>query len=191
MSSERVVSSRRPFARILRRLPLLAWLTVVWVMLWGTFDAGTFFFGLVVALFVTTLFPTPPVITYIVVRPVRLLQLLAYLAWDLVASTLRVSWQALRYRQHTKAAIIAVTMTNDSDHLIAMVANAVSLAPGKFVLQIDRVNRICYVYALGVVNADDASAVREEVLSLEDRVVRAVGSAAEVAAVDAREGKEG
>jgi multicomponent Na+:H+ antiporter subunit E len=172
---------------LLRRLPLVAWLTLVWVMLWGTFDLGTLFFGLVVALLVSTVFPLPTINTNIVVRPLRLLQLVAYLAWDLVSSTLRVSWQAVRHGPKAKSGIVAVTLRTDSDHITAMVANAVSLAPGKFVLQIDRVNRICYVYALGM-GPDDVESVRCEVLALERRVVHAVGSANEVALVSGREG---
>ncbi|GAA0526311.1 Na+/H+ antiporter subunit E [Saccharopolyspora subtropica] len=181
--SERLISRRR---RVLQRLPLVAWLTLVWVMLWGTFDVGTFVFGLVVALLVVTVFPLPAINTRLVVRPLPLLQLVGYLAWDLVVSTFRVSWQAVRYGPRARAGIVAVRLRTDSDHLTAMVANAVSLAPGEFVLQIDRANRICYVYALGM-RAEDAEAVRRGVLELEARIVRAVGSADEVALVRGRE----
>lgn len=181
--SERVVSTRRPFARLVRRLPLIGWLTLVWVMLWGTFDVGTVVFGLMVALLVTTVFPLPPIATNIVVRPLRVVQLTAFLAWDLVSSTIRVSWQALRYGPRAKAGIVAVRLVTDSDHLIAMLANAVSLAPGKFVMQIDRINRTCYVYVLGM-RVEDADVVRRDVLALERRVVRAVGSQEEVTMVD-------
>ncbi|MDA3625782.1 Na+/H+ antiporter subunit E [Saccharopolyspora oryzae] len=173
---------------LVRRLPLVAWLTVVWVMLWGTFDLGTLFFGLVVAVFVATLFPTPTINTNMSVRPLSLLALVGYLAWDLVISTARVSWQAVTRGPRATAGIVAVTLRTDSDHIIAMVANALSLAPGKFVLQIDRVNRICYVYALGM-QVEDAESVRREVLALERRVVRAVGSANDVALVSGTEGR--
>ncbi|GAA0535205.1 multisubunit sodium/proton antiporter MrpE subunit [Saccharopolyspora erythraea NRRL 2338] len=176
--------------RVLRRLPLLLWLTLVWVMLWGTLDAGTVFFGLIVALLVTAVFPMPPITTNIVVRPHRLAHLVLYLAWDLLISTARVAWQAVRYGPNAKAGIVAVTMLTDSDHLTAMVANGVSLAPGKFVMQIDRANRICYVYALGM-GEHDAESVRRDVLSLEAKVVRAVGSPAEVAMVEAHPKAEG
>lgn len=171
---------------LLRRLPMVAWLTLVWVMLWGTFDLGTLFFGLVVAVFVATLFPNPAIRTNIAVRPLRVLQLFGYLTWDLVISTARVSWQAVTQGPKTPAGIVAVTLRTDSDHITAMLANAVSLAPGKFVLQIDRANRICYVYSLGM-RAADAESVRQEVLALERRVVRAVGSAAELALVSGTE----
>lgn len=170
-------------SRLARRLPLVLWLTVVWILLWGTLDLGTLVFGVLVAVLITALFPPPPVFTNIVVRPVSLVQLIGYLAWDLVVSTLRVSWQALRHRGDTKAGIVAVTLLTDSDHLTAMIANGISLAPGKFVLQVDREHAICYVYVLGMRPGEDAS-VRREVLALEARVVRAVGSAQEVALVD-------
>lgn len=187
MSAERPANPRRPLPRrVLRRLPLLIWLTLAWVMLWGTFDVGTLFFGFVVALGVSTFFPVPSINTEIVVHPLWLLVLAAYLAWDLTVSTLRVSWQAVRYGRNVKASIVAVTMATDSDHLIAMVANAISLAPGKFVLQIDRVNKICYVYVLGL-DSGDVESVRREVLALERRIVRAAGSAADLAAIESKE----
>ncbi|GAA2781203.1 Na+/H+ antiporter subunit E [Saccharopolyspora taberi] len=175
---------------MIRKLPLVGWLTVVWVMLWGTLDPGTVFFGVVVALLVIVLFPMPSITTNIVVRPLRVLNLALYLAWDLLISTLRVAWQAVRHGPGTRAGIVAVTMLTDSDHLVAMTANAISLAPGKFVMQIDRANRICYVYALGM-RAEDAETVRRETLRLEAKVVRAVGSAADVALVEAHRRGEG
>ncbi|MFR9731097.1 Na+/H+ antiporter subunit E [Saccharopolyspora sp. MS10] len=168
-----------PARRALRRVPLVLWLTAVWILLWGRLDPGTVLFGLLVALLISVLFPLPPVTTNMVVRPLALLRLIAYLAADLVVSTARVSWQALRHGPRTTAGIVSVTLLTDSDHLTAMVANAVSLAPGKFVLQIDRVRRTCYVYALGM-RAGGEDAVRRDVLGLERRIVRAVGSAREL-----------
>lgn len=169
--------------QFLRRLPLLIWLTVVWIMLWGTLDVGTVFFGILVAGLVIVVFPMVTISTNIVVRPVRVLSLVLYLLWDLVVSAVRVAWQAVRYRFRAKAGIVAVRMRNDSDHLTAMVANAVSLAPGKFVMQIDRANQLCYVYVLGMTE-ESAEAARREVLDLESRVVRALGSAEETALLD-------
>lgn len=160
--------------RLARRLPLICWLTVVWVLLWGTFDAGTVFFGVLVAVLVTVLFPLPVIRTGMVVRPLPLLRLIGYLASDLVSSTIRVAWQALRFGPNATASIVAAHLRTDSDYLTAMIASAISLSPGQSVLQIDRVNRICYVYVLC---ADDDAAVRRDVSRLERFVVRALGSA--------------
>jgi multicomponent Na+:H+ antiporter subunit E len=146
--------------RLLARLPMVAWLTLVWVLLWGTFDIGTFFFGLVVAVLVVVAFPTPVIRTNVVLRPVRVVQLALYVAWDLVVSTLRVAWQAVRYGPNAEASILA---------------NAISLAPGQFVMHLDRPNRLFYVYALGTTESG-VEQVRQDVLKLEKKVVRAVGS---------------
>lgn len=169
---------RRPTRakRLLRRLPLVFWLTVVWVLLWGTFDLGTLLFGLIVAVLVSVLFPLPRIRTGMVVRPMPLLRLVGYLGWDLIVSTMRVTWQALRFGPNATAGIVAARLRIDSDHLTALVASAISLAPGQFVLQIDRANRLCYVYALCF---DSEESVRNQVARLERFVVSAVGSAAE------------
>ncbi|MBA8826868.1 multicomponent Na+:H+ antiporter subunit E [Saccharopolyspora lacisalsi] len=177
-TGERVVSRRRPWwSRVARKLPLLLWLTLVWGLLWGTYDAGTVFFGVLVSVLVMSVFPVPSISTDLALRPLRVVELVAYLAWDMASSTLRVSWQALRHGPRIRAGIVEVTLRIDSDHLIALLANGLSLAPGKFVLQIDRPNRICYVYTLGMIT--DPATIRSEVLALERRVVRAFGSAGE------------
>ncbi len=174
----------RRLNRLVRRLPILVWLTLVWVLLWGTFSLKTLVFGLVVAFAITVLFPMPTSSSPLGVRPVRIASLVAYVAWDLFTSTLRVSWQAVRYGPRVKAGIVAVRTLTDSDYLTAVLSNAISLAPGKFVIQIDRGTRTCYVYSLGMVG-DEREAVREEVLHLETRIVRALGTSDEVAVVDA------
>ncbi|MER2092395.1 Na+/H+ antiporter subunit E [Saccharopolyspora rectivirgula] len=161
--------------RLLARLPMVAWLTLVWVLLWGTFDIGTFFFGLVVAVLVVVAFPTPVIRTNVVLRPVRVVQLALYVAWDLVVSTLRVAWQAVRYGPNAEASIVSVRLRTDSDHIAAILANAISLAPGQFVMHLDRPNRLFYVYALGTTESG-VEQVRQDVLKLEKKVVRAVGS---------------
>ncbi|SFE28515.1 multicomponent Na+:H+ antiporter subunit E [Actinopolyspora alba] len=180
---EHVVSRRHPIGRAVRRLPLLVWLVLVWLLLWGTYDLGTVCFGIVVGLLVIGFFPAPPIATDIRLRPLRAGQLVLFLAWDLVVSTGRVAFEAVVRGPRVRASIVAVTLVTDSDHLMAMVANAVSLAPGNFVLQIDRANRICYVYALGA-GAHATDRVRREVLGWERRVVRAVGTGEQVRMVD-------
>lgn len=162
---------------------MLGWLVLVWLLLWGTYDPGTAFFGIVVGVLVIWFFPAPPIATDIRLRPLRLGQLVLFLAWDLVVSTGRVAFEAIVRGPRVRASIVAVTLVTDSDHLMAMVANAVSLAPGNFVLQIDRANRICYVYALGA-GEHATERVRREVLGWERRVVHAVGTGEQVRMVD-------
>lgn len=169
--------------RIRARLPQLVWLTAVWVLLWGTFSVKSLVGGVLVAALVIAIFPLPLVGERLPVRPVRLLRLIGYLAYDLVVSSVEVSWETLRYGPRTTAGIVAVPLQTGSALVAAAVADAVSLAPGTFVLQIERRRGICYVYALGIRTPDDAERVRREVLALQRRVINALGSRAEIAAI--------
>lgn len=156
------------------RLPQLVWLTVVWVLLWGSVSVATVLGGLLVAVLVTVAFPMPAMPGHLSVRPLRLARLVAYRMADLLASSSKVSWQALRHGPRATAGIVEVPLLTDSERIIVVVANAVSLAPGEFVLQIDCERDVCYVYGLGIRNAADAERVRAQVLELQRRVVAAV-----------------
>lgn len=176
--------------RLRRRVPLVVWLVAVWCLLWGQLTPKVVLSGVLVALVVTVVFPMPPASATLALRPLRFSRLAGYLVWDLVISTLRVSWHAVRYGRSTRAGIVAVRTRTDSDYLTAVLANALSLAPGKFALQIDRANRLCYVYALGLSGehvAADAERVRSDVTRLEQHVVRAIGSDREIELVERAE----
>lgn len=165
------------------RLPQLVWLTAVWVLLWGTFSVQSLVGGVLVGVLVIAAFPLPLIGQRLAIRPVRLLRLAGYLAYDLVVSSAKVSWETVRYGPRTTAGIVAVPLHTRSALVAAAVADAVSLAPGTFVLQIDRRRGMCYVYALGVRRPDDADRIRRDVLALQRRVITAVGSRAEIAAM--------
>lgn len=169
--------------RIRARLPQLVWLTAVWVLLWGTFSLKSMVGGVLVAVLVIAVFPLPLVGERLPVRPIRLLRLIGYLAYDLVVSSVEVSWEILRYGPRTTAGIVAVPLQIDSALVVAAVADAVSLLPGTFVLQIERHRGVCYVHALGVRGPDDAQRVRRQVLALQRRVINALGSRADIAAL--------
>lgn len=172
----------------MRRLSpsLLIWLVLVWLLLWGTLDVSTAVFGVVVALLVLVAFPLPVHRWNIFGHPVRLLVLGAYVALDVVLSALRLVRDSVVKPGDARAAIVAVPVLSDADHVIASAANVVSLAPGNFVLQIDRPNGIWYVYALGVRTRADAHKVYDDVLDLQARVVWAYGSAEEARTVRQR-----
>lgn len=168
------------------RLPQLIWLTAVWVLLWGTVDAKTLLGGALVATLVTVAFPLPLVGERLRVRPMRLLWLAGYLAADLVVSGVKIGWETLRHGPRATAGIVAVPLLTDSDWVATAVSNAVSLAPGTFVLQLDHQREVCYVYNLGMRGPADALRVRRQVLGMQRRVIAALGTPDEIAAVDAQ-----
>lgn len=166
------------------RLPQLIWLTAVWVLLWGSINATTLLGGVLVAALVTAAFPLPVIGERLPVRPVRLLWLAGYLTGDLVVSGVEISWETLRHGPRATAGIVAVPLLTDSDWVATAVSNAVSLAPGTFVLHLDHQREVCYVYNLGMRGPADAERVRRQVLGMQRRVIAALGAPDEIAAVD-------
>jgi multicomponent Na+:H+ antiporter subunit E len=165
-------------------LPVLVWLVLVWVLLWGSWSWADALAGLVVALLVTVLLPLPPVTGTTRVRPRAALSFLQWFLTDLVVSAAQVAWQALRPGPPPRAAIVSVQLRTDSDLLLTAVAQALSLVPGLLVLDLDRERRVITVHLLQVRDRADVARCRAGVLATEDRIVRAFGSAGDLAALD-------
>jgi multicomponent Na+:H+ antiporter subunit E len=167
--------------RIRARLPSLIWLTLVWVLLWGTFTAASVVGGVVVALLVTALFRLPPSPERLPSRPLRLLGLLGYVSYDLFVSTVEVSWHVVRYGPRARAAVIAVPLLSASDRVVTVMANALSLSPGTMALQIDHDHDVWYVYVLGPRDRAGVERARRRALDMQRRVLAALGTPAELA----------
>jgi multicomponent Na+:H+ antiporter subunit E len=158
-----------------RRWPQLLWLTIAWVLLWGTVSVKIVVGGVVVAVLVTALFPMP-VLARLPFRPWPLLRLGGFLLADLVVSGGQVSWEVLRRGRRARAGIVAVPLLTGSERIVTLIAAAAALTPGSFVLQIDRPGGLLYVYALGMRSPADAERVRRQSTTLQERVVRALGA---------------
>jgi multicomponent Na+:H+ antiporter subunit E len=158
------------------RLPFVVWLTLVWVLMWGTFSVASIVGGVVVAVLVTALFRLPLAPDRLPLRPLRLLGLLLYLVYDLVVSGAEVSWQVLRHGPGARGAIMAVPLISSSDLVVTAMANALSLSPGTMALQIDHDNDVWYVYALGPRDRAGVEKARRRVLDMQRRVLAALGT---------------
>ena len=164
----------------LRRLPQVLGLTLVWVALWGVVSVKIVVGGLLVALVVTLLFPMP-LLDRLPFRPWPVLRLVGFLVVDLVRSGFAVSWETVRYGPRARSGVVAVPMLTRSGRVATMIAGALALAPGSFVLQLDRRRGVWYVYALGMAGPQDAQQVRRQVLTLQERVIEAFGHPDELA----------
>jgi len=169
--------TRREVGRSLaRQLPLLVGLVVLWMALWNQFTVLSFVTGVAVALLVTRVFFLPPVelsgrfnLWYAVV-------FLAHFVVDLVRASVIVAWQAVRPRGVHSNAIVAVQLHTRSDFIMTIVAEAISLVPGSLVVEADRERSILYLHALAVEDAAGVEGVRRNVLVVEARIVRVLGS---------------
>ncbi|WP_409331233.1 Na+/H+ antiporter subunit E [Trujillonella humicola] len=167
------------------QLPLLLWLVLVWNLLWGSWSWANLISGVVVALAVTVLLPLPPVIGGAHVRPVGLLVFFATFAVDLVRSAFLVAWQTIRPRGIGQSAIIRVQLRTDSDLLLTILAESLTLVPGSVVIDMDREQRTLALHVLAVRDEEDVERRRRAVLAEEERVVRALGTPDEIAALGA------
>ncbi|MBQ1088650.1 Na+/H+ antiporter subunit E [Streptomyces sp. B93] len=160
--------------RVGRHLPMVGWLWLLWIMLWGSLGPRVLVGGAVVAVVVVAVFPLPAVPGWLP-RPLAGVRLLVRLLADLVGSGVVVAWQAVRHGPRTSAAIVEVPLRADDDLLITAVAEVATMSPGTLVMEIDRRRRRLYVHALPVRDARGVELRREEVRSVERTVARAMG----------------
>jgi multicomponent Na+:H+ antiporter subunit E len=170
--------------RLRHQGPLIVWLVLVWILLWGTWSWANLLSGLLIALAVLTLLPLPHVVGGTRVRLVPLLVFISHFVADLFTSGAEVAWQALRPGGVRRTAIVRVQLRADSDLLLTMVAEATSLVPGSLVLDLDREQRVMTCHLLPARDLDDVARKKAHILVVERRLVRAFGSAVHVAALD-------
>lgn len=163
-----------------RQLPFFLWLIALWMLLWGQFTLLAFLTGLVAAVVVTRVFRLPPVslsgrlnLWYGLVFVVTFLV-------ALVRGSLLVAWQTVRPGKLPGTAIIAVHLRTDDDLIMTHTAVTCSLIPGSLVVEADRDRRMLYLHVIGVDDETDLDLQRKTVLGWEARIVRAVGSKAQL-----------
>lgn len=164
------------------RVVSVVWLTVVWVLLWGSFTLLTVVGGAVVGLVVTAIWRPGPVQHRLPVRPLALLRLAGFLARDLVVSSAGVSWQTLRYGSRSRGAVLELPLLSSSDRVVALMAGAYTLSPGTLVLQIDLRGARWYIYVVGPRDHAAVEAARRDALGIQRRVLAAFGTPEEHAA---------
>ena len=169
--------------RLRHQLPLLLWLVLVWNLLWGTWSWANLISGTVVAVVVTSLLPLPPVVGGVRVHGVRLVRLLGWFVIDLVVSAAQVAWLTVRPGGISRSAILEIPLRTDSDLLLTIVAETVTLVPGSIVIDLDREEKSLILHVLHVEDESDVERRRASVLAQEERVVRALGSDRDIAAL--------
>jgi multicomponent Na+:H+ antiporter subunit E len=169
---------------IWRQLPLLVWLVVLWLFLWDQVSVLSIVTGLLLALLVTRVFYLPPVELPDRVNPLGVLGFVVRFVIDLVRSSFQVGWLAIDPRGVPTSSIVAVQLSTKSDLSLTLTALAVSLVPGSLVVEADRQDDILYLHVLGTETSADVEKARADVLAVEERIVRAIGSRDDVRRVN-------
>lgn len=156
--------------------PVLVWLCLLWMLLWGSAAVGVVLSGLLVAAAVILCFPLPAVAPRAALRLPALVRLVGHLLVDLLGAAVTVAWEAVFHGPRARSGIVEVPLRVDSDLLITGTAHLTTMTPGTLVLEIDRIHRLLYVHALPVRTAAEAAHRQREVRAVEQRVGRAFGT---------------
>lgn len=149
----------------------VAWLTIVWVALWGEFTPANIAGGVAVAALAMRMVPVREVSGVLTLRPLAAARLIVYFAWKLVQASAIVAWEVVTPRSHIREGIIAVPVRGVADFITTLVANAVSLTPGTLTLEAHRDPPVLYIHVL---HLRDIEAVRSDVLRLEKLAIDAL-----------------
>jgi len=175
-STRRITNARRIAVAWRYDVPLVAGLTVLWALLWGSWTPLTLLCGIVVALLVTQLLPLPPV-------PLSARFSIPHAAWFLVVwsglvvlASFRVAWVALRPRGVRRSSITLVQLHTTSEMTFTLATLAISLVPGSYVADVDLRRRRLLLHVLDTERVEQVDAARREALGIETLVIRALGS---------------
>ncbi len=166
----------RPSRLTLMQWPVILWLTVVWVALWGTISPMTVIGGVIVAVVVCLVFPLPRLNMDLHVRPLRLVWLVVRFLADVVAASIHVARVTLRFRREPLNAVVEIDLRTDSDFVLTVVAQMVSLVPGSLVVEARRATHTLFLHVLDVRDQGGVDEMRAAVMALERRVVLAFGT---------------
>lgn len=163
-------------------LPLIAWLTLIWVLLWSTLTWANVITGLVVSVAVCLAFPLPRVDLGLRLHPWGILRLVSYLLHDMYTSGVKVTRQIFFGLPH-RAAVIGVPLRCRGDLMLAATAVAVSNVPGGSIIEVRRATATVFLHVLDADRPEELEAARRQVWRIEELTVRAFGTPDEIARV--------
>lgn len=165
---------------LLMQIPLLIWLVVLWLLLWGHVTVVSVLSGIALALLVTRVFYLPPVELSGRFNVYWGAVFLGHFVVELTRASFLVAAQALNPRWTPRNSVIAVALHTRSDFVLTMTAETITLVPGSIVIEADRERSVLYLHALGTNTLEDVEDVRQRVLKVEERIVRTIGTADDV-----------
>ncbi|MEX0768150.1 MAG: Na+/H+ antiporter subunit E [Microthrixaceae bacterium] len=173
---------------------MVAWLTTVWILLWGDLSPANFLAGIALAVALILLFP-PSTAQHGGVHLAAVIRFVLWFSKALVLSNLTVAKEVGRPRIDIEPGIVAVPLRACSPLVAVFVANAITLTPGTLTVDVRpqafgriggepaaghlqvrngvTVPPVLYVHCL---KTGDPEQVRADGLELEEFVVRAFGS---------------
>lgn len=160
--------------------PVVVWLTVVWLLLWGEVTVVGVVSGVVVALLALVAFPLPPIAYSGKVHPLALTWLAVRFGWDLVVASVHVAYVAIRFDRQPQNAVIAVPLCSRGDLYLLLTAELTSLVPGSLLIETAYEEHTLYLHIFDVPDASAVERARTNAHKQEERVVLALASPEEI-----------
>lgn len=170
------------------QIPVALGMTVVWMLLLDGFQLrpeslGLLVLGFLVSVAIMVVFPLPPIKPGFRLWPFQAVRMLVYIALKMFVASFQVTAQVIRPGT-VRSSVIAVKMRTGSDLMLVSTAIVTSVIPGSVIVEVGQAERELFVHVLG---ADDDEAVRtaeKDVHALEERIVRALGTRADIAELE-------
>ena len=164
---------RLPNRFLLLRLWTLAWLTAVWVLLWGNVSVANVLGGMVVGLGIMMLLPLPKVPVEGRVHLLSLIKLIGVFLYYAAESSLSVAWLAIRPKAPPVTGVLRCRLAIKSDLVLTLCVDALNLIPGTMVLEIDQTRRLVYVHVLDMGTQSSVDSFYRSVRKLEKLFIAA------------------
>lgn len=175
------------------RVTLGACLVLGWLFLWGDGGVGPVLGGAAVVVVLFVMFPSERAIRpHVVVHPLAVAGLVAYFVRQVIVSNLMLSRELLRRTPAICSRVVVVSMHTTSPSLLTMVTNLAALSPGTMVVDADLPGPddpqgappTLSVHVLMFGGSDDPSRAIATIRQLEERSVRAFGTADAIAELE-------
>lgn len=178
--------SRPSLKQRLRTLPrrcslgMSIWLFVIWMLLIrDDLSAVSIGGGVLIAMGLQIFFPMPHVNPVKRFRPLQVSWLALRFGWDLLASALQVAYVVLREKP-ARPQMIEVEMVTRSEFYLTMASAMTCLVPGSLVLRAQINPSRVTLHVLDRDLSKGARGVEKSLHALEMRIVKALGSKAEI-----------
>ena len=152
----------------------IAFLTAIWVFLWGFLSPANVLSGIVVAVLLMLVSPDPrPQRTMgRQFRPIALAKLGAHIVGQLVVSNVVVAREILTRGSDVHAGVVECRLGVKSPRTITFIANVLSLSPGILPVQVDPEVPSIHIHVLHLRDPEES---RRHVATLERLAVDAFG----------------
>jgi multicomponent Na+:H+ antiporter subunit E len=172
------------------QIPVALGMTLVWMMLFKGFQLrpetlGIATVGFLVSVGIMMLFPLPPISPGFRFWPLQCVRLFFYVLGKMVVSSFQVTVQVFRPGPPVKSSVVAVRLRTDADLMLVCTAITVTVIPGSVIIEVAQPEKILYVHVLGAEDEEEAEKAKASIYTLEERIVRALGTRENIADLEA------